>query len=116
MYGNLAEPGKWVCRDSNGERHRVDVNVALTASSGDFLCAAASQGMGIAMQPTFIVGDAIGRGELIPILTDYEWPVTPAYAVYPPTRHLSYRVREFIDFLVDRFSDTPYWDGDSEQA
>ncbi len=116
VYGNLADPGKWVCRDKNGERHRVDVNVTMSASSGDFLCAAAAQGLGIAMQPTFIAGVAIRRGDLMPILTDYEWPVSPAYAVYPPTRHLSYRVREFIDFLADKFSGVPYWDGDCKKG
>ena len=86
----------------------------MSVSSGDFLSAAAAQGLGIVMQPTFIAGEAIRRGELVPILTDYDWPVTPAYAVYPPTRHLSYRVREFIDHLVDYFSGTPSWDTDCE--
>jgi DNA-binding transcriptional LysR family regulator len=111
-YSNLADPGRWACTDAAGEKHVVDVHVAMTASSGDFLCAAAADGLGIAVQPTFIAGDAIGRGELLPILTGYDWPVTPAYAIYPPTRHLSYRVREFIDFLADRFADTPSWDQD----
>lgn len=112
VYGNLADSGRWVCSDRNGERHRVDINVTMTASSGDFLCLAAVQGLGIVMQPTFIAGDAIRRGELVPILTEYEWPVLPAYAVYPPTRHLSYRVREFIDFLAGKFAGVPYWDDD----
>jgi len=111
-YSNLPDPGRWACSDSAGERHTVSLHVVMTASSGDFLCAAAAEGLGIALQPTFIAGDAIGRGELLPILTDYDWPVTPAYAIYPPTRHLSYRVREFIDFLADRFADTPRWDQD----
>ncbi len=110
VYRNLAEPTKWVCRDGDGARLRVDVSAAMAASSGDFLCAAAIQGLGIAMQPTFIAGDAISRGELVPVLTDYEWPVTPAYAVYPPTRHLSYRVREFIDYLARYFSGPLPWD------
>ena len=51
-------------------------------------------------------------GKLVPLLTNYQWPVSPAYAVYPPTRHLSYRVRAFIDFLVEQFSGTPQWDRD----
>ena len=116
VYANLAEPTKWVCHDADGNRIRVDVTATMTASSGDFLCAAAKQGLGIAMQPTFIAGEAISRGELVPILSDYQWPITPAYAVYPPTRHLSYRVREFIDFLVDTFSGTPEWDKDCESS
>jgi DNA-binding transcriptional LysR family regulator len=111
-YSNLPDPGRWVCTDAAGEKHTVNVNVVMTASSGDFLCAAAAEGLGIAVQPTFIAGDAIGRGDLQPILTDYGWPVTPAYAIYPPTRHLSYRVREFIDFLAASFADTPRWDRD----
>ena len=112
VYGNLPDPSTWVCHDKDGFEHRVSVQVAMSATSGDFLCAAAAQGLGIAIQPTFIAGQAIRAGELQPILTDYEWPVTPAYAVYPPTRHLSYRVREFIDFLAGYFSGVPYWDED----
>ena len=112
VYGNLPEPSKWVCTDPDGNSIRVDVNATMTATSGDFLGAAAAEGLGIAMQPTFIAGEAIRNGDVVPILTRYEWPITPAYAVYPPTRHLSYRVREFIDFLVAHFSGTPRWDED----
>jgi len=112
VYANLPEPTKWVCHDRQGQRISVDVTAAMRVSSGDFLGTAAAQGLGVVMQPTFIAGEAIHRGELVPVLTDYEWPVAPAYAVYPPTRHLSYRVREFIDFLADYFSGTPSWDRD----
>lgn len=114
VYGNLADPARWVYSDATGKRLRVDVPRAMTATSGDFLCAAASRGLGIAMQPTFIVGKAIARGDLVPILTDYQWPVTPAYAVYPATRHLSSRVRKLIDFLADYFSGDLPWDQDCE--
>lgn len=116
VYGNLADPMKWVCRDSEGQAHKINVNAKMKASSGDFLGAAAIEGLGIALQPTFIAGEAISRGELVAVLTDYEWPVTPAWAVYPPTRHLSYRVREFIDFLAAYFSGTVYWDKDCGPA
>ena len=112
VYGNLPDPFTWVCRDSEGQNYRIAINATMTASSGDFLCAAATEGLGIAMQPTFIAGEAISRGELVPVLTDYQWPVSPGWAIYPPTRHLSYRVREFIDYLAEHFAGTPYWDRD----
>ena len=112
VYGNVADPTKWVCRDAKGKEHRINIEAAMTASSGDFLCTAAIRGLGIVMQPTFIAGVAISRNELVPVLTDYDWPVTPAWAVYPPTRHLSFRVRKFIDFLAAYFDGTPYWDKD----
>jgi len=112
LYSNIPDPTRWVCRDRSGTRHEVRVTGALTASSGDFLLAAAIHGLGIAVEPTFNAGEAISRGELVPLLTEYEWPVSPAWAVYPPTRHLSYRVRAFIDYLADCFSGTPAWDKD----
>ncbi len=112
VYSNLPDPMKWVCTDADGARHAVDVPVTMMASSGDFLCAAAKEGLGLALQPTFIAGDLISRGQLQSVLTGYQWPVTPAYAIYPPTRHLSYRVREFIDFLAQYFAGVPYWDRD----
>ena len=114
VYGNLADPGRWAYTDRDGSRHKVNVNVALTASSGDFIEDAAKKGLGVILQPTFIAGESIRKGDLVPILRDYQWPVTPAYAVYPPTRHLSYRVREFIDFLAEEFSGVPCWDEDCE--
>ena len=110
VYTNVPNPDRWVCTDSNGERHRIALNVAMRASSGDFLCAAAANGLGIAMQPTFIAGELISRGDLVPLLTQYQWPVTPAWAIYPPTRHLSFRVRAFIDFVAERFAGMPPWD------
>jgi len=41
---------------------------------------------------------------------DYKATQIDAYAIYPQTRHLSQRVRAFVDFLVKRFEGTPYWD------
>ena len=114
IYGNLADPLHWAYTDTSGQKHRVRIKAAMTANSGDFLCAAATHGLGIAMQPTFIAGDAIRRGDLLPVLTDYQWPVSPAWAIYPPTRHLSFRVRKFIDYLSEYFAGTPYWDSDCD--
>ncbi|MEQ8206345.1 MAG: LysR substrate-binding domain-containing protein, partial [Woeseia sp.] len=109
-YGNLPDPGMYVCVDKDGIEHRVGVQTAMTATSGDFLNQIARRDLGLVLQPRFIAGDAIESGALVPVLTDYEWPVLPAYAVYPPTRHLSYRVRAFIDFLVETFGEKPTWD------
>jgi DNA-binding transcriptional LysR family regulator len=114
VYSNLADPDRMNYKDADGIKGSVKVKVAMSASSGDFLLNAAAHGMGVVMQPTFIAAESIRRGNLVPVLTDYSWPVSPAYAVYPPTRHLSYRVRAFIDFLVERFAGQPQWDKDCE--
>ena len=114
VYSNLVDPDRWSYRDSAGKERKVDVEPVLSATSGDFLANAAAHGMGLVIQPTFIASESIRRGTLRPVLTGYEWPVTPAYAIYPPTRHLSFRVRAFIDFMADRFSGTPQWDRDCD--
>ena len=114
VYSNLANPGRWAWKDKQGKERTVDVTPSMQASSGDFLTNAAALGLGIVIQPTFLASEAIRRGNLVPILEEYEWPTTPAYVVYPPTRHLSYRVRAFIDFLAERFEGTPHWDRDCD--
>jgi DNA-binding transcriptional LysR family regulator len=114
VYSNLPEPDVWRCQDKQGQRHQVELTPVMHASSGDFLANASAHGLGVVIQPTFIAAEAIRRGNLVPILRDFEWPVSPAFAVYPPTRHLSYRVRAFIDFLVERFAGTPPWDRDCD--
>jgi DNA-binding transcriptional LysR family regulator len=115
VYSNLADPNKWVYRDSQGKQRDLKVKSAMRASSGDYLCNAAALGAGLVMQPMFIASQAIRSGSLVPILTAYDWPTSPAYVVYPPTRHLSFRVRAFIDFLVERFSGEPEWERDCKQ-
>jgi DNA-binding transcriptional LysR family regulator len=112
VYSNLADPNKWGFEDRDGNKGTVKVSRVMTASSGDFLANAAAHGMGVVIQPTFIASQAIRSGKLVAVLTDYSWPISPAYAVYPPTRHLSYKVRAFIDFLAEKFAGIPQWDRD----
>ena len=63
----------------------------------------AVKGRGLALLPEFIAADALRKGELRTVLDEYSAPPLALYAVYPPTRHLSVKVRLFIDFLVERF-------------
>jgi DNA-binding transcriptional LysR family regulator len=67
-------------------------------------------GHGIVLLPTFIVWQSLASGELVSILEAYTPASLSAWAVYPQTRYLSHRARLFIDFLVERFGDNPYWD------
>jgi len=50
-------------------------------------------------------GLALKSGMLVPVLEKYHAPEIALYAIYPPTRHLSSKVRLFIDFLLERFRD-----------
>ncbi len=109
-YSNLRDPSLWTFRAPDGHVGSVRVPVRLAASSGEFLVRAAIAGHGLILHPTFYLNDALRAGSLVPVLTDCGWPERSAYAVYPPTRHLSRRVRALIDFLAERLAGEPYWD------
>ena len=110
VYSNVPESRVWGYTDARGRWQAVRGRRRLRVNNGDFLREAAIAGAGVAIEPTFIVHRAIADGRLVPILTDVAWPEIGAYAVYPQTRHLSARVRAFIDFLAERFAGDPYWD------
>ncbi len=116
VYSNVPEPERWSWYDDAGRRHTIKVNAVLRANSGEYLGEAAIAGHGITLQPTFIAFEPISRGELVPVLPNVSWPVSQAWAVYPPTRHLSRRVRTLIDFLAERFAGVPYWDREIASA
>ncbi|MDL2400727.1 LysR family transcriptional regulator [Rhizobium mayense] len=61
---------------------------------------AALMGLGIAQAPNFMVRDALAKGDLIPILPGWTRSPLPLHIVYPPNRHLSNKVRVFVDWLA----------------
>lgn len=69
-------------------------------------------GLGMAVLPTFIVHDAIRKGDLEIVLREYMPRPITMYAVFPRSKGMPARMRAFIDFLVSSFSDHPFWDQD----
>ncbi|MBT8120187.1 MAG: LysR family transcriptional regulator [Gammaproteobacteria bacterium] len=110
VYSLLSDYEYWYVTDSKGKEFRTKIQPYLKASTGEFLRDAAVEGMGIIMVPSFIAYQEIESGALVKLLNDYIPAKIEAYAIYPQTRHLSQRVRAFVDFLVNRFAGTPYWD------
>lgn len=115
-YSNMNNPSVWPYVGPDGKASSVRVKSHLQANNGDFLCQAAVAGQGITRQPSFILYKDIEQGLIVPVLSEYTWPSVNAYAVYPQTRHLSRRVRAFVDFLIERFAGVPYWDECLNQA
>jgi DNA-binding transcriptional LysR family regulator len=99
----------WRFRDSAGTEHAVRVAGSLHSNNGDLLAEAAAQGAGIVFEPAFIVGPEVRAGRLVPLLQDYVTPPVPIYALYPSRKHLSAKVRRFVDFLAERFSQAQDW-------
>jgi len=108
-YAYLVTGNEWRFRGPDRE-HAVRVSGNFDVNNGDALRAAALGGLGIAQLPTFIIGQDLAAGTLRCLLSDYVLPETNIHAVYPHNRHLSAKVRAFVDFLAERFGPEPYWD------
>lgn len=109
-YGHLATGNQWKLTGADGE-HWIEIPWILCSNNAEILRDAALAGRGVALLPGFIAGAALREGALIRLLSDYRPPSVSLYALYPQTRHLSAKVRLFVDFLVARFGDLPSWDG-----
>jgi DNA-binding transcriptional LysR family regulator len=101
-YGHLATGKQWKLTGPDGE-HWIPIPWTLCTNNAEVLCDAAVRGRGIALLPTFIAAAELRRGSLQTVLENYKAPEISIYAIYPETRHLSVKVRVFIDFLIERF-------------
>jgi len=109
LYHHVEPRNVWSLLDRKGREHSVRVSGPVDADNGDFLVALAAAGLGIAMEPDFIVGPELADGRLVRILEDWRGRATGIYAVYPSRRHLPAKVRLFVDFLADQLRARPSW-------
>lgn len=91
-----------------GKSTAVRVQQLLEANDGQILRAAALDGLGILVQPAYIVHDDIEAGHLVRIMADWELPVLAINIAYQNRQHLPAKVRVFIDFLVEHFRTANY--------
>lgn len=100
---------QWRFTDAAGAVHEVGVSGPVHANSGAMLAALAVAGVGIILEPDFIVAADVRAGRLVRLLPEYAAPSMGIHAAYPSRRHLSAKVRAFVDFLVARYARDPAW-------
>jgi DNA-binding transcriptional LysR family regulator len=101
--------------DDAAEPLEVKVNGRLRANDSEALHAAALAGLGLALLPTWLIGEDLRSGRLLAQLSAWEALIAPGperavWAVYPPKKVVAPKVRAFLTFLADRFGKPPYWD------
>ena len=108
-YTLAALPNTW--RFESGQDVNYDLQVAPRhrANSGRMLTGLAVANVGIVIEPDFIVSPEVRAGALVRLLSGYALPQRPIAAVYPSRRHLSAKVRTFVDFLAERFAREQPW-------
>jgi DNA-binding transcriptional LysR family regulator len=88
---------------------KVTVSGNLETNSVEALRVATLGGQGLLLAPTFMITAELKSGSLAPALEGYRPPQYPIAAIYPHRRHLSAKVRSFIDLLAKRFAEPGYW-------
>lgn len=109
-YTGSERVDSWRYTAPDGSGGAVPMKVCMRSTYGDFLRDAAIAGLGVVMQPSFILHEAVSAGQLMPVLTDFTWPSVTIHVVYPQTRHLSARARAFTELLRTRLGTRPDWE------
>lgn len=88
----------------------IPVKGNFRINSNQALVKAAVAGMGLAKLSSFLVTEELKNGSLQEVLHEYSEREIDIHAAYPNQRYLPYKVRLFIDFLIERFQSDAYWD------
>jgi len=108
VYSYLPTEGYW---DFTGpEEYSVPISGSVEANNGTVLADVAASGTGIIMAPAFLVAEHLRNGRLRRILRDWSVATGGVWALYPHRRHLSAKVRTFIDFLQEKLDPPPWKD------
>lgn len=104
IHERLSATLRWQVRGTDGEKAALEIKQPprLFADSAQALMAFALAGCGVALLPEWLVQKALASGELVAVLPEYEFASQGIYAVYPDARHVSAKVRTFIDFMRAR--------------
>ncbi|WP_223553214.1 LysR family transcriptional regulator [Pseudomonas sp. BF-R-01] len=98
-----ARTGKPVPYAMYNERERVQVKgrYVLAVDDGNAFLAAGLAGLGVLWLPTYMSRDYEARGELVPLFEGWSLETMPLYVAFPPNRHISLKLRVFIDWVVE---------------
>ena len=101
---------QWTVQGPDDKEITIPVKARITVNDFASLFTLTVAGSGIAALPMIIAAPAIRAGALIPVLTDWPFESAAIHALYPSNRHLSAKVRSFIDFFMSRVRPNPPWE------
>lgn len=84
----------------NGERVKVHGRYMVAVDDGNAYLAAGLAGLGALWLPAYMAKDHVACGELVALFEDWRLDTVPLYVAYPPSRHVSAKLRVFVDWVV----------------
>jgi DNA-binding transcriptional LysR family regulator len=109
LFTSFARPREWRLLGPEGPV-TVTISGRVASNNADVVASCAKRGLGITVGATLVVGPALASGELVRVLSDWEFEPTAVFALYPSGRQLSTKVRATVDFLAEQLKDPPSWD------
>jgi len=85
----------------DGDSVTIQGHSALTVDDGNAYLAAGLAGMGVLWMPTYMAKTHVERGDLIHLFQDWQMEPMPMYLAFPPNRHVSTKLRVFIDWIIE---------------
>lgn len=105
LYSYTASTASWRL----GPDRVIPVQGRLISNNGDVLRAAAVAGLGLVLAPRFVLDADLQAGRLVQVLGDCVTEEDGIWAIYPHHRHLSVKVRSFVDFAVAHLGSQAAW-------
>ncbi len=99
-YSHFSTKDEWYFDGPEGQVS-VKTNPRLHSNNGDTCRAVALEGLGIILQPSFLISEDIQSGALIELMPQYKSIELGIYAIYASRKHLAPKIRVLIDFLAE---------------
>ena len=94
--------------ENGGTSVQVALSVRLMVTDMDVLHAVTAAGLGIALLPAYLCAEDLRARRFERVLSDWKAPSTSVHVVYPSTRHLSPKVKTFMEHLHERMTPPPW--------
>lgn len=107
-YAYSTDGTGWRFTGLQGETVGVRPRGPMSANNGEILTQAAIAGAGIVQQPDFVLGPHFAAGTLVRVLPDWRAPEIAVHAVHHQSRHVSAKIRVFIDYLAEIWRVPPW--------
>ena len=107
LYEGSSTPGIWIFQQGK-ERESVVMRSVFMANAATAVQAACLAGLGVALQPEWMVNEDLNAGRLVQLLPDWELPTFAFWMLRPDRKGVPARVRAFQDFLLERLPSAPW--------
>jgi len=100
----------WTFVDGDGLATELQCHCRFMANNTAMMLEVALAGFGIVYGPSFVFAKHLAAGELVPVLSEYTYPVLSLHAITPTAKHVNLKTRLFIERLKLAFGNPPPWD------